>query len=191
MHTLAEIMALIPDHKDSVDGADGVREIPIPDGIYEGGKTATAADADLKAENILAGVTVFDVEGSHERFTDNGDGTVTDNQTGLMWAKDADSGAQVSWWDAKTYAFNEDAGGHSDWRLPEIWELYTLVDEREGNPSLPDDHPFDGVKNSAYWSNTTIDNTVAFAYFVPFSDGRVDYRNKAMPPWHAWCVRGP
>lgn len=189
MHTIDQIMALIPDHKDSFDGAEGVREVPIPDGIYEGGKTATAVDSDLIAENILAGVEIFDVEGSYERFTDNGNGTVTDSQTGLMWVKDADSGAQVDWWDAKTFATNEDAGGHADWRLPQVWELYTLVDEREGNPSLQSDHPFDGVRNAEYWSETKYEDFLAFAYYVRFSDGWVDYSNKGMPAGHVWCVR--
>jgi len=191
MHTIDEIMALIPDHKDSFDGADGVREIPIPDGIYKGSKTATANDSDLKAENILKGVEILGVAGTHERFDDHGDGAVTDNETGLMWTKDADNGAKLSWWNAAPYCLNCTTGGYNDWRFPEIWELYTLVDQRRSNPSLPEGHPFVGVHNDLYWTETKYEDYLLYAYYVRFSDGRVDWWNKDMAVGYVWCVRGP
>ncbi len=60
-------------------------------------------------------------------FQDNGDGTVTDRATGLMWMR-ADSGSAMNWPDALQYA--EDAGfaGHDDWRLPNAKELQFIVD---------------------------------------------------------------
>lgn len=60
-------------------------------------------------------------------FKNNGDGTVTDRATGLMWTK-ADNGRPLSWEDALAYASKSTMGGHSDWRLPSIKELQTLVD---------------------------------------------------------------
>jgi hypothetical protein len=63
-----------------------------------------------------------------ERFTDNGDGTVTDHHTGLMWAK-ADNHGDITWQDAKLYAENIILSTYSDWRLPTIAELQTLFDK--------------------------------------------------------------
>jgi hypothetical protein len=62
------------------------------------------------------------------RFKDNGDGTVTDLQTDLMWAA-KDNGYNISWADAKAYCENYTAGGYSDWRLPTQDELVGLYDK--------------------------------------------------------------
>ena len=59
-------------------------------------------------------------------FKDNGDKTVTDKNTGLMWAKE--QGSQVTQEEAISGAETFDLAGHSDWRLPTIKELYSLID---------------------------------------------------------------
>ena len=59
---------------------------------------------------------------------DNGDGTVTDPRSGLMWAA-KDNGKGISWASAKTYCENYKAGGYSDWRMPTQDELAGLYDE--------------------------------------------------------------
>ena len=63
-------------------------------------------------------------------FHDNGDGTVSDRATGLMWAK-ADSGAGMNWEAALAWVQKKNAEkylGHTDWRLPNVKELQSLVD---------------------------------------------------------------
>ncbi len=60
-------------------------------------------------------------------FADNGDGTITDNATGLMWMQD-DNGEGLIWQDALSYAENYEYAGHSDWRLPNAKELQSIVD---------------------------------------------------------------
>jgi hypothetical protein len=60
-------------------------------------------------------------------FHDNGDGTVTDRATGLMWSK-ADSAKGMNWQQALTYAEKLTLAGHSDWRLPNAKELQSIVD---------------------------------------------------------------
>lgn len=60
-------------------------------------------------------------------FVDNGDGTVTDNATGLTWSQ-ADNGSGILWVDALAYAENSELAGYSDWRLPNIKELQSIVD---------------------------------------------------------------
>ena len=64
-------------------------------------------------------------------YTDNGDGTVTDNVTGLMWQKDP--GEKPTWAQAMEGLddFNKAAlGGYTDWRIPTVKELFSLVDQR-------------------------------------------------------------
>jgi hypothetical protein len=60
-------------------------------------------------------------------FEDNGDGTLTDHATGLMWQQ-ADSGRGVDWEDALAYAESSTAAGYNDWRLPNVKELQSIVD---------------------------------------------------------------
>ena len=59
-------------------------------------------------------------------YRDNGDGTVTDLNTGLMWQQDA--GGKMSFAQAKAGAEGCRLGGYRDWRLPRIKELYSLID---------------------------------------------------------------
>jgi hypothetical protein len=63
-------------------------------------------------------------------FVDNGDGTVTDRATGLMWSK-ADSGKGMNWQEALAWVQAKNAARHlgrGDWRLPSIKELQSIVD---------------------------------------------------------------
>ncbi len=63
--------------------------------------------------------------GNQPSYTNNGDGTITDNVTGLMWEQDM--GIKISYPDAFTKAANSNLGGYSDWRVPTIKELYSLA----------------------------------------------------------------
>ena len=65
-----------------------------------------------------------------ERFIDNGDGTVTDTLTSLMWAQ-ADNMGDITWHEAQIYCKTPPIAGYkySDWRLPTILELRSLYDK--------------------------------------------------------------
>jgi hypothetical protein len=58
-------------------------------------------------------------------YQDNGDGTVADLQTGLMWQQDP--GSKMTWYDAVAGASSFYLAGYTDWRLPTIKELYSLI----------------------------------------------------------------
>jgi uncharacterized caspase-like protein len=62
------------------------------------------------------------------RFTDNGNGTVLDTRTNLMWAS-RDNGSDINWQGAKSYCENYRGGGYTDWRLPTQDELAGLYDQ--------------------------------------------------------------
>jgi hypothetical protein len=102
-------------------------------------------------------------------FHDNGDGTVSDRATGLMWSK-ADSGAGMNWENALAWAQKKNAEkylGHSDWRLPNVKELQGIVDYSR-SPDTTHSAAIDpvfastAITNEArqmdwpfYWSGTT------------------------------------
>jgi hypothetical protein len=87
---------------------------------------------------------------SEGRFVDHGDGTVTDRCTGLMWQKDMPRGDFV-WQDGLKYCEALELARHSDWRLPNIRELESLVD-REREPAI---HPlFASVAHGCLSSST-------------------------------------
>ncbi|WP_147819928.1 DUF1566 domain-containing protein [Salidesulfovibrio onnuriiensis] len=105
-------------------------------------------------------------------FRDNGDGTVTDRATGLMWTK-ADNGRPVSWEKALEYAGKSRMGGHDDWRLPNIKELQSIVDYSRSSNSRSPSHRGPAIdllfkltdKEAWLWSSTThIEN--GWAYYV-------------------------
>ena len=63
--------------------------------------------------------------GYQPSYTDNGDGTITDNVTGLIWEQDM--GVKISYSEAILKAANSTLGGHTDWRIPTIKELVSLA----------------------------------------------------------------
>ncbi|MDV7145336.1 DUF1566 domain-containing protein [Tropicimonas sp. TH_r6] len=102
-------------------------------------------------------------------FSDNGNGTVTDATTGLMWSKD-DSVKPLSWQEALAWADQANAQtylGHSDWRLPNVKELQILVDYKRspsttGSAAISPVFKSTAIRNEAgqtdfgaYWSSTT------------------------------------
>jgi hypothetical protein len=100
------------------------------------------------------------------KFKDNGDGTVTDEATGLTWQK-ADSGKGMNWKDALKYAENLTLAGKSDWRLPNAKELQYIVDytkspDTSNSAAIDDAFEATEIKNKAgkkdypwYWTSTT------------------------------------
>ncbi|MGD9732942.1 MAG: DUF1566 domain-containing protein [Desulfamplus sp.] len=109
-----------------------------------------------------------------DNFVINGDGTITDVITGLMWQETKNNA--TTWKDALYYCENLNLGGYTNWRLPTIKELGTLIDYNRYNPSInidifSDNNPF------ALWSNTTCLGYLANAWITLFSLGAIDDYN--------------
>lgn len=91
-------------------------------------------------------------------FHDNGDGTVTDRATGLMWQQ-GDSGDTHDWQGALAYAEGLTLAGHDDWRLPNAKELQSVVDYTR-SPATTGTAAIDPIfkvtkVESWYWTGTT------------------------------------
>jgi hypothetical protein len=116
-----------------------------------------------------------------QRYTDNQDGSVRDNLTGLVWLKDAGCLVASDWSTALAATTQLAAGrcGLSDgstagqWRMPNINELESLVDVSQASPALTAGHPFLHVDLArAYWSSTTYNALNIEAHAIRFTDGR-------------------
>lgn len=113
---------------------------------------------------------------------------VRDKQTGLVWEQSP--ALDVSDWEmAQRRCSSNDAGGSTDWRVPTVQELRTLVEPSSIDVKLPADHPFANVEPSIYWSSTERRENGAYASFVNFSSGGSATLEKYMPSF-VWCVRG-
>jgi hypothetical protein len=205
-------------------------------GFYNATDLATV-DSDLTTGNIKSGTTIFGVTGTYPlagvvitgqttsyatgddgnlqkgvtrpnpRFTDNGDGTVTDNLTGLIWLKNANCFGVQTWANALSSSNGlangacglTDGSSAGDWRLPNRNELDSLIDLAYFNPSLSNDagtgqwtsgadSAFSGVQSSYYWSSSTCAFSTTNAWLVSLNVGIVNYSDKTNT-YDVWPVR--
>lgn len=154
---------------------------------------ATGDDGDLKKG----------VAWPNPRFTDNLNGTVTDNLTGLIWLKQANynsttgSTGTATWGEALSFANDlsdgecglSDFSVDGDWRLPNVKELQSLIDYGNYNPCLPTGHLFSGVQSYYYWSSTTHADGPGAAWYVGLGHGGVNTTHKGHHHY-VWPVRG-
>ncbi|MFM8444420.1 MAG: DUF1566 domain-containing protein [Methylococcus sp.] len=132
------------------------------------------------------------------RFTDNNNGTVTDQLTGLVWLKDADCLNGATTWSQAIDWSNTLASGACglgdgstarQWRLPTIKELQSLIDFGQSSPALPAGHPFTFVQSQGYWSSTTVASGTGQAWGLGFADGNVALAAKT-GGFYVWPVWG-
>ena len=131
-----------------------LRPDELPDGkemqgyaVVDTGQLACYDDHDELVTCPAEGESFYGQDSQHDghqsSYTDNGDGTVTDNVTGLMWQQspDTDGDGDIDAADKLTYdeavagASTLNLGGYSDWRLPTIKELYSLIQFSGVDPS--------------------------------------------------------
>jgi uncharacterized protein DUF1566 len=115
-------------------------------------------------------------------YTSNSDGTITDNNTGLVWEKQVNcSGGlhcvddRYTWQEALDYvkALNTaNFAGHSDWRLPNVRELQSIVNYGPAlSPEFNDCLHGSCTAYDYYWSSTTYAGIPSWAWWVHFGDG--------------------
>ncbi|MCB9058644.1 MAG: DUF1566 domain-containing protein [Calditrichae bacterium] len=157
----------------TMDGNETMFGVNFADGRIKGYPSGTTP-IDPKGK----GFYVFYVRGNEtygiNNLVDNGDSTVTDNATGLMWMQ-FDSASPMTWEEALSYAENLEFGGYNDWRLPDVKELQSIVDytrspETTSSPAIDPLFQCTQITNEAgqtdypfYWSGTTHANWTAIS----------------------------
>jgi hypothetical protein len=134
-----------------------------------------------------------------QRFVDNGDGTVTDTETDLMWLKDVSCIDPVDWQSALdgVKSLNKDPGalnckgltatGYNDWSLPNRNELRSLISYSVDLPALATDFPTDSIE-PYYWTSTSVGSHPEMAYDVYMGTGALSISSKSAKR-HIWPVR--
>lgn len=181
---------------------------PPPEGITKGWvpKTGSTINNDTGEDGDLQKGITWPIP----RFTDNGDGTITDNLTCLIWTKDANCFGTRDWptalSDCNSLASGScglsDGSVAGDWRLPNVRELHSLISYSLINPAVPDTtgtgkwsegNPFTKIVNSIYWTSTTEPSSTEKAYRVDMAaPGGISANFKEGEPGspnYVWCVR--
>ncbi|MBU0728338.1 MAG: choice-of-anchor D domain-containing protein [Proteobacteria bacterium] len=151
----------------------------------------TGDDGDFQAGAVLPS----------PRFSDNGDGTVTDNITTLIWLKNAECFGKQGWYDALADANSladglcglTDGSAAGEWHLPNRVEMRSLIDYSQSLPALTPGHSFVNLPsvNSVYWTSTNYGTDTA--WYISMGDGGLATTSKlkVFPDgWYAWPVKG-
>ncbi|MBN2034530.1 MAG: DUF1566 domain-containing protein [Deltaproteobacteria bacterium] len=120
-------------------------------------------------------------------FEDNGDGSVTNTSTGLVWQQ-ADDGRERNWQEALSYCEDLELAGKTDWRLPNIRELQSIVDDGRYDPAID---PVFSAQSSHYWSGSTYANLEYSAWDVDFGYGLAYYAHKGGANYVRCVCGGP
>ncbi|TGL82131.1 DUF1566 domain-containing protein [Leptospira yasudae] len=120
---------------------------------------------------------------------DNGNQTVTDSNTGLLWAQCQDGtsgpgcaggGAAIWDWNQALNACNTmNFAGRNDWRLPNVNELQSIIDYNQGFAPVVPNIIFPGITPGLFWTSTTFDNDKNLAHVVDLSSGQIATNDKA------------
>ncbi len=185
--------------------------------------TLHAVDADLAAVNIKSGVNIFGFVGvialpdtgqttsyaagddaaynpatTQKYFVDNGNGTITDNRTGLMWKKCSEPDAATNcfgahntytWANAITQCEGLSYASQGDWRLPNAMELFSIVTQ-EGSAPLIDAVYFPSTVSDTYWTSTSYTVNTSTPLSVGFDHGDLYNGRAKTETGYVRCVRG-
>jgi len=119
----------------------------------------------------LLSVVSQGTEPRYKIYQNNNAPTVEDNLTGLMWQQNSTASAPLSWVDALKYCEELKYAGYTDWRLPQIAELLSIVDEKKKTePAINTVYFSDFIAGSGFWTSTTSRSITTSAYAVYFNE---------------------
>ncbi len=166
----------------TMGGAETMFGVNFADGRIKGYPTGP-----MPGQSEGKGFFVLYVRGNsaygQNSLADNGDGTITDSATGLMWQQ-ADSGSGLNWGDALATCDSQTTAGYNDWRLPNAKELQSIVDysrspDTTGTAAIDPLFSVTAITNEAgqsdfpaYWSSTTHANSMGGQNAAYVSFGR-------------------
>ncbi len=123
-------------------------------------------------------------QGATPVYQDNGNQTVTDHNSGLIWMK-SDDGTGRTWQAAADYCNGLAFAGQSDWRLPTRFELDSIVDYGRVFPAI---NPVFTCQSSFYWSAPPYAGDPVYAWGIYFNDGGDHWLDK-INKYYVRCVR--
>lgn len=164
--------------------------------VVDTGQTRCFSDRGQLLEPPKPGEPFFGQDGFYQGakacYRDNGDGTVSDPNTGLMWQKTPELDRKLTYPEALAHANKSRLAGHTDWRLPTIKQLYSLIDFNgncRAQPPVPyidtrffdfrfgDEQRGERLIDSQYWTSTEYVGLTmrgaATVFGVNFADGRI------------------
>ncbi len=205
MHTLEEIYDILdPFNKAPGDVCLGVTFLGVRDDGTIGERTGTRLCGSLPTTTTTIFIpppptTTTTTPAS--RFTYNGDGTVTDNLTGLIWLQDSSCFGKKDWPDSKIAAYSLESGACGltdnsqigDWRLPTIDEFDSIIDRSQDSPALTLGHPFANLPLRESWTSTLVPDSasgpVYHVWYVDVKYGQL-MTSDSIPFFNMWPVRG-
>lgn len=132
---------------------------------------------------ILLTIIVFSM--LNATYTKSGD-IVTDSASGLEWQDNARV-LQMTWENAIVECEDLVLDGYSDWRLPSVNELKTIVDRSKANPAIVE--TFENSSWNMYWSSTTVESGYRSAWVIRFDIGDIMTQPKDNHRLITRCVR--
>ena len=163
---------------------------------YDDGWYANPAGDDIGNPQGLGTWSGYTADGGRFTIQTSGlpGGVVLDNATGLSWATGTDGagcnfGETTDWSSAVAWGANLEFAGHTDWRLPNVQELYTIVDLSVANPAV-DPQFFPNTHSAYYYSSTTYINMLSNVWMVSFDTGAVNNLGKYSADRNVRAVRG-
>jgi len=123
-----------------------------------------------------------------KRFKDNGNGTITDTKTGLIWQQEPIS-QNGCWEDAIANAKKNRLAGYSNWRLPTIAELRVLISgaDRKNKAEWLNLQGFKNVQPNWFWSSSEKDRN--YSWYIYMRTGDIHAFLKVYGPYSAIYVR--
>lgn len=147
-------------------------------GIGNHPKTETISAGGPKYFHTRAVRDIYPNSTIPNHFTDNLNGTITDNVTNLIWQKNAIADS-LTWEGALINADTMLLGGYNDWRLPNIKELQSINNEQIMNPSINTTY-FANIGIDKVWSSTTLANQTTKAWYLDTQYGVTTYQTKTI-----------
>lgn len=147
-------------------------------------------------QNEIMCVSSAGSSASQPSYTNNGNGTITDNVTGLVWEQCTEglSGSNCSagtatqyTWQAALNRCNALSLATKTWRLPNVNELRSIADYSKKNPAVNSTY-FPGTLSAYYWSSTSYTQSPSNAWYVYMSDGLVNPFASKSSTYYVRCV---
>ncbi|MFR9660401.1 MAG: DUF1566 domain-containing protein [Rikenellaceae bacterium] len=174
--------------RDSAQGSRGALSQKVSQGQGQrqapqgGGQSAMGGQGGRSKKYVRA--VRGDVYGVN-KFVDNGDGTVTDKATGLMWSKE-DSQEGMDWVVSLQYAESSELAGYDDWRLPNVKELQGIL-SYDYAPAATDPAKV-GAAIDPIFSCTPIENENGDKDYAYYWTGTSALFQRGRPYYYAWYV---